>query len=239
MNKKYIPYFIFNWRTKISHGVKLLFLKKKKGKSTYIDKSAHITGWKSIEIGNYSVISEGTWINVNRRIPDFVHIKIGNNCYIGKKNLLSSGKQIVIGDYFMSGSDCKLLCADHIFNDPCKPYIATGVTDDKSIIIGANVRLGAGVIVIGEVTIGYGSVIGAGTLANKSIPPFSVVIGNPCRVIKRYSFALKKWIKQNEYSSENDLELPDETSYLNELKKTYPKLYIPLQAASRKYGNML
>jgi hypothetical protein len=139
----------------------------------------------------------------------------------------------------MSSVDCKLLGADHIFDDPCKPYISTGVTSDRSIKIGINVWMGAGVIVIGNVAIGSGSVIGAGALVNKSIPPFSLVVGNPGKIIKRYSFAEKRWLRIDEFTSDSELALPDESLFYEEIKKNYPKVFIPLQAASKRHGDLL
>jgi acetyltransferase-like isoleucine patch superfamily enzyme len=223
----------------VNQRVPLIFHKKDIGRHTYIDKTVHVTGWEHISIGNYSVLSEHIWLNVNQRFSDYRHIIIGNNCYIGRRNIFSSGDQIIIGDYFMSAADCKLLGADHVFADPCRPYISTGATSDKSIKIGINVWLGAGVIVIGNVTIGSGTVIGAGSLVNKSIPPFSLVVGNPGRVIKRYSFVEKQWLKVDEFSFESELMLPDERVFYNEMKENYPKVYVPLQAASKKHGDLL
>jgi acetyltransferase-like isoleucine patch superfamily enzyme len=232
---------IVAWRLKniIKQRILLPFLKKDIGRRTYIDKTVHITGWKYISIGDYSVVSEHTWINVNQRFPNHRHIIIGSNCYIGRRNIFSSGNQIIIGDYFMSGVECKLLGADHIFDDPCRPYISTGVTSDKSIKIGTNVWLGAGVIVIGNITIGSGSVIGAGTLINKDVPPFSLVIGNPGRIIKRYSFTEKKWLPIGEFSSDLELNLPDEKVFCEKLRRIYHRVDIPLQAASKRRGDLL
>ncbi len=67
----------------------MFFLKKDIGKNTYIDKTVHVTGWNSISIGNNTAISEYSWINVNKRIPGRKHVRIGNNCYIGRRNFFS------------------------------------------------------------------------------------------------------------------------------------------------------
>ncbi len=60
------------------------------------------------------------------------------------------------------------------------------VHDDNSKrpVIGDNVTLGANVVVFGDIAIGDNVVVGAGTLVNKSVPPDSVVVGNPFRIIK-------------------------------------------------------
>ena len=56
---------------------------------------------------------------------------------------------------------------------------------DDAITIGTDVWIGAGVIVLGGITIGSGSVIGAGSVVTRDIPPFSIAVGNPARVIRQ------------------------------------------------------
>lgn len=53
------------------------------------------------------------------------------------------------------------------------------------IIIEKDSWIGAGSIILSGVTIGHGSVVGAGSVVTKSVPPFSIVAGNPARVIRR------------------------------------------------------
>ncbi len=138
----------------------------------------------------------------------------------------------------MTGIDCKFMGSDHVFTNPMKPYIATGTTNDKTIELGTNVWLGADVTVIGEVTIGYGTIIGAGSLVNKSIPPFSIAVGNPCKVIKRFDFKLHEWVKVDDFSTENVSYMPTEESYIKVLKKDSSDVNIPLQACSKRFGDM-
>ena len=54
----------------------------------------------------------------------------------------------------------------------------------KPIVIEDDCWLGGGVIVLAGVTIGKGSVIGAGSIVTKDIPPYSVAVGNPCKVMR-------------------------------------------------------
>jgi maltose O-acetyltransferase len=59
-----------------------------------------------------------------------------------------------------------------------------GNTPIKAVIIEDNVWIGARVIILPGVTIGKGSTIGAGAVVSKNIPPYSVAVGNPARVVK-------------------------------------------------------
>ena len=54
----------------------------------------------------------------------------------------------------------------------------------RPVIIEDDVWIGARVIILPGVTIGTGSVIGAGAVISKSIPPYSVAVGNPARIVK-------------------------------------------------------
>lgn len=181
---------VVNW---VHFNLSKIFSAYSFNKNNYFDKSVHYIGLKHIQFGCNNVVSEGTWFNVNKRIDGEVGIKIGNNCYIGKRNFFSSGKAIIIGNFFMSGINCSLLGSDHQFATPFLPYLYTGTTDANTIILGDNVWLGANVTIIGNVTIGHGSIIGANSLVTKDVPPFSVVVGSPSRVIKRFDFVKNEW----------------------------------------------
>lgn len=216
-----------------------IFLSKNYGKNTYVDHSVQVLGLSHVAIGDNTIVSEDCWLNVNYRDPDEKHIQIGSNCYIGRRNFFSSGKQILIADYCMTGIDCKFLGSDHKFDTVMSPYISTGITSDNIIHIGYNVWLGANVTVVGDVSIGYGSIIGAGSLVTKDVPPFSVAVGSPAKVIKRFSFQKDKWVSVNSYNITEEAEIPSEQDYLDILKKKVPKILLPLQAGSKKFGDLI
>lgn len=218
---------------------KLLFLKKKIGKGTYIDKTVNVLGWAHVSIGSNTLIGEQTWLNVNKRIKGFEHIIIGNYCYIGRRNLISSSKLLTISDYVMTSNDCKFLGNNHIFSNPFFPYISTNTTGDDTMKIGVNVWIGAGVIVLGAVTVGHGSIVGAGSVVTKNIPPFSIAVGNPCKVIKRYDFEKNLWVDANDYENKANLTVPDENKYLDILKGNVPNIAMPIMAATSRFGDLL
>ncbi len=218
--------------------LKLLFYKKKIGQNTYIDKTVNVFGWSYVKIGSNTLIGEQTWLNVNGRIKNHKHIQIGNYCYLGRRNLLASSKQLIIGDYVMTNNDCKFLGSNHVYSNPLEPYIATGTMNDDVLKIGVNVWIGAGAIVLGAVTIGHGSIIGAGSVVTKNIPPFSIAVGNPCKVIKRFNFKTNQWDRIEDFDKTLETLMPNEEDYLKILKENKPNISMPLMAATSRYGDL-
>lgn len=62
--------------------------------------------------------------------------------------------------------------------------IGTAHPSGKCPIIGDNVDIGTGCIILGDITIGENAVIGAGSVITKSVPPKAIVVGNPARIIR-------------------------------------------------------
>lgn len=67
--------------------------------------------------------------------------------------------------------------------------------DMRPVIIEEEAHIGANSVLVPGVTIGKRSQIGAGSVVTKDVPPFSVVVGNPAKVIKSYNHETKKWEK--------------------------------------------
>jgi len=92
--------------------------------------------------------------------------------------------------------------ADHNHNylNPNVHIYKQGVLAEENsrVIIGEGTWLGTNVVIVGSVKIGKQCVVGANTVVTKDIPDYSVAVGIPARVIKRYDFEKKKWVKIKE-----------------------------------------
>lgn len=109
-------------------------------------------------------------------------VSIGNGSGIGNYSFLQG--TIVINDNVMMGPECMFYTINHKTSRVDVPMCEQGITEEKPIVICDNVWIGARVIVLPGVTIGEGSIIGAGTVVTKDVPPYSVYCGNPGRVVK-------------------------------------------------------
>lgn len=98
-------------------------------------------------------------------------------CYI------NAAKGITIGDNVLIGPYCIIQTVNHCFSDISKPINQQG-WDGAPIIIEQDCWLGAHVIVLPGVKIGRGSVIGANSVVAEDIPPYSIAIGSPAKIIR-------------------------------------------------------
>ncbi len=85
--------------------------------------------------------------------------------------------------------------------------------------------------IIGSVRVGYGSIIGAGAVVTKDIPPFSKVVGNPGKVVARYCMKHNSWILPDDVK-----EIMSEAEYIKKLKNNYSIITVPRYAASSRNG---
>ena len=112
------------------------------------------------------------------------YIRIGDNCTINSFCHLSGNGGIDVGNNVLIATQCVIISANHLFEDSHQLIRSQGETKGK-IIIGNDVWLGAGVKVLAGVVIGEGSVVGAGAVVSNNIPPYSVAVGAPARVIRK------------------------------------------------------
>jgi acetyltransferase-like isoleucine patch superfamily enzyme len=214
------------------------FRRQHVGHSSFIDESVQVLGWQQVRVGHHTIIGESTWINVNQRESGTPSVIIGDNCFIARRNFLSAGARITIGDYCLTGPDCHFLGADHDFSSPFMPYAISGVTSDGVIEIGANCWFGSSVIVMKNVRIGFGSVLGAGAIITRDIPSCSVVVGSPARIVKRFDARRKTWVTPEDYPSDGDSVLPGEAEYLADLRARFPALKGARAASGKASGDL-
>lgn len=163
---------------------------KAKGR-VHLQKPFYILGHKYLEIGDKFGGGPGLRIECieeyegQRYIPS---IKIGNNvsfnfnCHIGAINKIIIGNNVLVGSH--------VLITDHSHGINSYDEMNTSPNKRKlyskgTVHIENDVWIGEGVVVLPNVTIGHHSIIGANSVVNKNIPAYSLVAGNPAKVVRK------------------------------------------------------
>lgn len=124
----------------------------------------------------------GTNVNIEPHVKFNLALKIGDRSGIGENSELYG--DITIGSDVMMGTNCIIYTQNHVFSDTTKPMKLQGFSDPKPVIIGDDVWIGGRVTILPGVNIGNGSIVGAGAVVTKNVPPYSIVAGNPAKIIK-------------------------------------------------------
>lgn len=160
------------------------------GDGTVVHPPLAVERAERVEVGASTFVLAGATISVG---PEG-SVRIGSRTYLGRDLTIVALGSVVIGDDVM-GSD-RLLFAD---SGPAPTVAGVPVRDQdaappRPVVIGDGVFLGTGAMVLAGVTVGAGSLVGAGAVVTRSVPPNSVVVGNPARVVRRYDRAAGAWV---------------------------------------------
>ncbi len=133
-----------------------------------------------LEVGAGTLLEPGVWITS----PGDARVRIGAGCFLNLGVMVASLHLVEIGDHCMLANGCFVTDADHRFDDLTRPVTWQGFTSKGPTRLGANVWLGANVVVTSGVTIGERCVVGANSVVTRDLPPRSVAAGAPARVLR-------------------------------------------------------
>jgi acetyltransferase-like isoleucine patch superfamily enzyme len=145
-----------------------------------------IMGNGTIEIGDDVLVgSRNTWI-VGFKVSSDARLVIGNRVGINYQTTISVAKHVCIGD------DTIMAANVQIYDNPSHPLSPArrlrresfALADARPVVLGRNVWICTGAIILAGVTIGDNSVVAAGSVVTKSVPPDTLVAGNPARIIR-------------------------------------------------------
>ncbi|WP_293825101.1 sugar O-acetyltransferase [uncultured Brevundimonas sp.] len=114
-----------------------------------------------------------------------VNIHLGARAFANANCVFLDCAEIRIGDNFQAGAGVQLLTPEH----PLDAVARRGKETARPIVIGDDVWIGGGAIVLAGVTIEDRSVIGAGSVVTKDVPSDVVVVGNPAKIVRRLAAA--------------------------------------------------
>jgi acetyltransferase-like isoleucine patch superfamily enzyme len=161
----------------------------KKGRGTIICQRTRIDvlPFQPFNIGDFSTVEDFATIN-----NGVGAVYIGNNSRIGIGNVIIG--PVTIGNNVILAQNIVMSGLNHNYTDTDVPIYLQGETV-AMITVEDDSWIGANVVITAGVTIGKHSVVAGGAVVTKDIPPFSVAVGNPARVVKSYNFSTKVWEK--------------------------------------------
>lgn len=160
--------------------------KRGKGSKVRWNTRMDVLPFNKFELGERSTIEN--FCTINNGVGD---VFIGDNTLIGMSNVIigpvNIGSNVIFAQNIVaSGLNHEYRNVHFAIKD--QKILVSQITIENDCWIAANAVITAGV------TIGKHSVIAAGAVVTKSIPPYSVAVGNPAKVIKRYDFDKSEWL---------------------------------------------
>lgn len=161
----------------------------KKGKGSCIRRRSRmdILPFNPFTLGQNSTIED--FCTVNNGVGK---ISIGNNSRVGIGSVLIG--PVTIGDHVGIAQNVVITALNHNYTDISKPISLQGV-NTQEVYIGDGTWIGANSVILPGVFIGNHCVVGAGSVVVKDVPSYSVILGNPARVVKRFNQETEKWDK--------------------------------------------
>jgi acetyltransferase-like isoleucine patch superfamily enzyme len=179
--KKFIDWIIMNQvETRPRWFIRILSpLYQHRGKHSVIHRSVRMDTppYRKFSLGDYSVIE--SFACINNAVGDVI---IGNYTRIGLHNTIIG--PVTIGHHVNLAQGITVTALNHKFENPDIRIDEQGIST-KPVIIGNDIWVGTNAVILPGVTIGDHSVIAAGAIVTKDVPPHSLVAGVPAKVIKQ------------------------------------------------------
>ena len=122
-------------------------------------------------------------------------IFLGDGCWIGMRNSFAAIDEIKIGNHVLFAGYVHITDHSHGYEDISRPITPQELISKGPVVIEDDCWLGFGCEILSGVHVGKHSVVAARAVVTKDVPSFSVVAGNPARVVKTYNFETKQWEK--------------------------------------------
>ena len=137
-----------------------------------------------LEIGEHVLLEPDVWLTA----PGEARIRIGAGSLLNLGVMIASKELVEVGQHCMLANGCFVSDASHRYDDPDTPVPWQGFTSRGPTRIGDNCWLGAHVVVTSGVTIGERCVVGANSVVTADLPPYSIAVGSPARVIRQVQY---------------------------------------------------
>lgn len=132
----------------------------------------------------FGKVGENPWIEAPFYCDMGFMIEMGDNVYVNHNGMFLDCGGIKIGNNVLIGPNVGIYTPEHAFDPQLRNE---GYEISHPVVIGDNVWIGGSVSILGGVTIGENTIIGAGSVVTHDIPANVIAVGNPCRVLREIS----------------------------------------------------
>jgi acetyltransferase-like isoleucine patch superfamily enzyme/acyl carrier protein len=157
------------------------------GSHTVLQLPIRLSGESRMAIGSDVFVGSGSWLQALDEGESPVAIEIGDGTSVAGLCILSAVESIRIGRRVSFARNVYVADHAHAYDRSTAPIMDQGITDVASVEIGDGAWIGENVVILPGSRIGHGSAIGANSVVNGDIPPFSLALGSPARVIRRFA----------------------------------------------------
>jgi acetyltransferase-like isoleucine patch superfamily enzyme len=156
------------------------------------------SGAHRIALGSSVVICKDAWINISDPAKnDKPVLIIEDGCFIAPRTELSAKNCIHLERDIMLSPQVLIMDHSHAYEDITRPIKEQGVSEGGTIRIGEGSWIGHGAAIVcsrGNLTLGRNCVVAANSLVTRSFPDYSVIAGNPARIVKQYDLRKGQWV---------------------------------------------
>ena len=174
---------------------------------------------RRIKLGNSVLIAKDAWLNVTGSIDDEAEpaIILDDNCVVARRSQISAKNCVHLERDVILSPSVLIMDHNHAFEDVTVPIRDQGVTEGGRVRIEPGCWIGHGAAIVcdrGELVLGRNCVVAANAVVTRSFPAYSVISGNPARVVKQFDPVKKAWVLGSSRSAAAALE-PQEPSALS------------------------
>lgn len=168
----------------------------RKGKNILLGKHCEVRLSQFMECGNSVVIGENSKLLCYNRVSDVERpiLRIGSDFHATRRFTIQCANSVIIGDNVLVASDVAIIDYNHGLDPRTTNYLDNPLESKGGVRIGNGVWIGNNCVILQNVSIGEKSIIGAGSVVTKDIPPYCIAAGNPAKVIKEYDHIANKWV---------------------------------------------
>jgi acetyltransferase-like isoleucine patch superfamily enzyme len=175
-----------------------------------------------IRIEDSVILDSDVWLNVPVISSDSQPtIVVGKGSSVGRRSVISARNRVWLEEDVLVAPAVFITDHNHEYSDVNAPIATQGITPGGKILIERNCWLGYGSMILGtkgDLVLGRNSVVGAYSVVTQSCPPYSVLVGNPAKVVKYFDAPSQMWLDCGENGPHQRSDCQDDAQKIRGMK---------------------